>query len=237
MIYGKPFVELDGCSYITSSSGYVSKIDYSGKGWLSGKKNTFSATLSQIGKEKDVLYTAEGQWTDSFTIKSGSGGGSGLKKVASSSQVIDTYNAKTTQTTPLKVPDIDSQDPYESHRAWKSVKAAIEKGDLDAVHNEKSAIEVAQRELRKKEQAEGRTYVRRFFNKSESSNDDTFNTLAKPISWTIDADRTGGIWRFDESKKAVDEHKSAADGVKGADMGVVIDRPPPSEAPQIPELK
>ncbi|PTB73699.1 Oxysterol-binding protein [Trichoderma longibrachiatum ATCC 18648] len=40
LIFGAPFVELDGSSLITSSSGYTAKVDYSGKGWLSGKKNT-----------------------------------------------------------------------------------------------------------------------------------------------------------------------------------------------------
>ncbi|KAG8525952.1 uncharacterized protein KY384_000714 [Bacidia gigantensis] len=233
LIYGKPFVELDGCSYITSSTGYIAKIDYSGKGWLSGKKNTFTATLAKQGHEKDVLYTVDGQWTDSFSIKSGGGGGSHLKKMAGGSQTLETYNAKASKTTSLSVPPIDTQDPYESHKAWRSIKAAIEKGDMDTVHVEKSALENAQRELRKKEQAEGRSYTRRFFNKSDKS--DIFDSLAKPIYASIEADRTGGVWRFDESKKA--DRQNVADGVKGADMGVVNDTEPPSEAPTKAELK
>ena len=39
LIYGNPYVELSGHSYIQSSTGYLSTIEYSGKGWVSGKKN------------------------------------------------------------------------------------------------------------------------------------------------------------------------------------------------------
>lgn len=70
IVYGSPYVELNRSSTIVSSTGYISKIDYSGKGWLSGKKNNFAAALSKEGS-KEILYTIEGQWTDSFTIKEG----------------------------------------------------------------------------------------------------------------------------------------------------------------------
>lgn len=194
LIYGKPFVELNNCTYISSSSGFMAKIDYSGKGWVSGKKNSFTATLYPTGKEKDILYTIEGQWTDSFTIKTG--GGSGLKKA----DPIDTYNAKTTKTTPLQVAPIDQQDPLESNRAWQKVSEGIMKSDMDIVHNEKSKIEMSQRELRRKEQAEGREWQRRFFKRS-SPPDPLFEKLAKPIPGEkIEAEKTGGVWRFDQSK-------------------------------------
>ena len=62
LIFGSPFVELNDKTYITSSSGFTAKIDYSGKGWLSGKKNSFTATLYRTGEEKDTLYTITGQW-------------------------------------------------------------------------------------------------------------------------------------------------------------------------------
>lgn len=70
IIYGSPYVELNKSCSIVSSSGYVSKIDFSGKGWISGKKNSFTATLSKEG-QKDALYTIDGQWTDCFTVKEG----------------------------------------------------------------------------------------------------------------------------------------------------------------------
>lgn len=192
LLYGTPFVELNKCSYIISSSGYISRIDYSGKGWLSGKKNSFVASLYREGKEKEPLYTAEGQWTDNFSIYEGS------KKT---SGALESYNAKTSKTTPLTVAPLDQQDPYESNRAWQYVAAAIKKTDMDTVAIEKSKIENAQRELRRKEQAEGREWQRRFF-KRVAPPCPTFEKLAKPIAEKIESEKTGGIWRFDTEKAA-----------------------------------
>ena len=185
-------MELNSCTYITSSTGYVAKIDYSGKGWLSGKKNSFTAALYPEGKEKDILYSVDGQWTDTFTIKKGN------SKIPS---VLETYNANTAKTTPLSVKPLDQQEPYESNRAWNKVAEGIIKGNMDQVHVEKSKIENEQREMRRKEQAEGREWQRRFFKRSNKP-EPFWEKLAKPIGERIEADKTGGVWRFDESKKA-----------------------------------
>lgn len=195
LIYGSPFVELNKTTYISSSSGYVAKIDYSGKGWVSGKKNSFTATLYPAGKEKDVLYTVEGQWTDGFSIKEGSG-----KKHDSP---IDTYNAKTQKVTPLQVAPVEQQDPLESNRAWSRVAEAIRKGDLDTTSMEKSKIENSQREMRRQEQAEGREWERRFFTRVPGNQDPLFDRLARSIGEKIESDKTGGVWRYAGDKKGL----------------------------------
>ena len=189
LLYGSPFVELNKTSFIISSSGYVAMIDYSGKGWLSGKKNSFTASLYPAGKEKEPLYTIDGQWTDTFTIRDGT------KKAGGE---IETYNAKTSKTTPLIVAPLDQQDAYESNRAWQHVAAAISKGDMDTVGIEKGKIENAQRELRRKEQNEGREWERRFFNRMPGCR--IFETLSKPVGERIEIEKTGGVWRFDSAK-------------------------------------
>lgn len=204
LLYGSPFVELNKSSYIISSSGYVAKIDYSGKGWLSGKKNSFTASLYPVGKEKDPLYTIDGQWTDTFTIRDST------KKVAVE---LETYNAKTSKTTELIVAPLDQQDPYESNRAWQHVAAAISKGDMDTVGVEKGKIENAQRELRRKEQREGREWERRFFKRMPGC--PTFEKLAKPVGERIEIEKTGGVWRFD-SEKAGESKPPFQDGQGGA---------------------
>ncbi len=190
LIYGNPFVELNKCTYISSSSGFVAKIDYSGKGWVSGKKNSFIATLYPAKNEKEILYTIDGQWTDSFTIREGS------KKHGG---VIETYNGKTSKITPLTKTPIDQQDPLESERAWRTTKEAILKGDMDTTSTEKSKIENSQRELRRKEQAEGREWQRRYFTRLPTA-DAAFETLSKPIGEKIELEKTGGVWRFDPEK-------------------------------------
>lgn len=182
-------MELNDKTYITSSSGYTAKIDYSGKGWLSGKKNSVTATLYPTGKEKEVLYTISGQWTKAFDITEGSG-----KK----SKIVETYDADKAKTTPLQIAPIEAQDPMESRRAWAKVAAGIAVGDMDVTGEEKTKIEVSQRELRQKEKAEGRIWERRYFTLAE--NDKVLEKLAPAINYLPEPDKTGGVWRFDDEK-------------------------------------
>ncbi|KAA8646283.1 hypothetical protein EYZ11_007709 [Aspergillus tanneri] len=192
LIYGTPFVELERSTRIVSSTGYVAKIDYSGKGWLSGKKNTFTAILFKESEgEKYPLYTADGQWSSKFTIKN-----------ARTKEEIDKYVVEDSKTTPLQLATLESQDLYESRRAWRDVAVAIERGDMDAVSVAKGRIENAQRELRKVEKAEGREWERRFFRRIDEGEDsDRFQSLAQAIGLTsLESDKTGGVWRFHPEK-------------------------------------
>ncbi|PYI10107.1 oxysterol binding protein [Aspergillus sclerotiicarbonarius CBS 121057] len=206
LIYGTPFVELEKSTRIASSTGYVAKIDYSGKGWLSGKKNTFSAILYKENEgEKKPLYTVDGQWSDSFVIKD------------SRKHEVGRFSVKDTKTTPLTLAPIEEQDLYESRRAWRDVAVGIERGDMDAVSVAKSKIENAQRELRKVEKSEGREWDRRFFKRVNESDDDGFWQLARMLGITsLESEKTGGVWRFDAAN-AVDAkppyHKSGGEGL------------------------
>jgi hypothetical protein len=206
LIFGSPFVELDSHTYITSSSGFTAKIDYSGKGWLSGKKNSFVATMYPTGKETETLYTITGQWTKSFEIREGS---------SKHGNLIETYDAEATPTTPLIVAPVEEQDPLESRRAWSKVADGIARGDMDYTGVEKSKIENEQRALRQQEQAEGRTWERRYFSQIES--DPLLDKLGPVIGLSPDADKTGGIWRFDD-KKAEAVRGKASGGAEQAEL-------------------
>lgn len=196
LIFGAPFIELEGTSFITSSTGFTSKIDYSGKGWLSGKKNSVIASVYPTGKEKDVAYNITGVWTKSFEVHQGSA------KHNSSKTLLETYDAAEHPTSKLVVAPLDKQHPLESRRAWKGVAEGIAKGDMDAVSREKSAIEKAQRELRAKEKAEGRAWERRYFTDRQATTDSVLETLGPNVGLPLsgDADKTGGLWRFDAEK-------------------------------------
>ena len=187
MITGSPYVELNRCSYIQSSSGYTARIDYSGKGWLSGKRNTITAVLYPEGKEKEVLYTITGQWNEKLDIKQGT-----------SKKVVETYDATKHKTTPLQVAPHEEQDDLESRKAWCKVAQAILVGDMDTTSREKSLIENRQRELRKVEKEEGREWQRIFFSRTETF--PVFEALAAKIGENIDSDKTNGVWKFDLEK-------------------------------------
>jgi hypothetical protein len=196
LIFGAPFVELDGSSTITSSSGFSAKIDYSGKGWLSGKKNTIIASIFPTDSEKEVLYNITGQWTKEFEIYEGPA------KKNSKSTLVSTYDAAGTLQTDLTIASLDKQHPLESRRAWGKVAEAIQKGDMDSVSIEKTKIEQAQRVLRLKENTDGQPWERRYFN--AATEDETLTLLGKAAGVPVDGDKdkTGGLWRFDADKAA-----------------------------------
>ncbi|KAF9301888.1 Oxysterol binding protein, partial [Linnemannia elongata] len=48
MVTGRPSVELSGTTYIVSSAGHMTTIEYSTKGYFSGERHSFKATLKPI---------------------------------------------------------------------------------------------------------------------------------------------------------------------------------------------
>jgi hypothetical protein len=100
------------------------------------------------------------------------------------------------------VAPIEQQHPLESRRAWSQVAAAIAKGDLDLVGTEKGKIESAQRDMRIREKAEGRTWEQRYFSTPVDGKDNVLSTLGPVVGVpeSGDADKTGGLWRFDPAK-------------------------------------
>lgn len=177
--------ELSGTSYIHSSSGFTTKIEYCAKGWLRGASHSFKATLFRDGAEKSPLYTATGQWDGSYTVTNGKG------------KVIDTVDVGSLERTPLQVAPIEKQHPLETGRAWQPVIDAINSNDIFAVGHEKSRIENAQRALRKEEAREGRTWEGRYFTLAE--NDPAVARLALRGKHEPCHDYHV-YWKFDESK-------------------------------------
>ena len=232
LIYGAPFVELGKFTHIVSSSGYVAKMDFAGKGWVSGKKNSFTAQVWNASgghgpghSEKDPIYTAEGQWSEAFDLKEGSG-----KKA----NLISSFKPSDIKLSRLNVAPIEEQDPLESRKAWSQVSRAIEKGDMDATSYYKTRIEQAQRALRAKEQKEGRTWERVFFRNvsPDEPSEANIQKLIKQctqLGWEgLAPDKTGGIWRYDpakaeKAKRPFHEDALAALGEKSGGNGAAGD--------------
>ncbi|SCU96000.1 LAMI_0F04764g1_1 [Lachancea mirantina] len=157
MLVASPFVELDGKAYIQSSSGLFSVVEFSGRGYFSGKKNSFKARIfkgQSDSKDKEkAVYTISGQWSGTSTINKG--------KSKKSEQLF--YDAAQVKAEHLYVKPIEKQHALESRKAWQKVAEAIKLGDFGLIDQEKSTLEQAQRELRKEEEAKGINWQRRWF--------------------------------------------------------------------------
>lgn len=183
LISGTPHPELHGTYHISSSTGYISEIDFSGKGFLSGKKHSLDAILYEMNDKMNPLYTVTGQWNDQITIRD------------KNNEDIETIDINTLQPTPMDVEDLSNQDPWESRKAWAHVIAALHRGDMQATVNEKSKVEKAQRELRKLEETKGLKWKPLFFRNTDE--DPVFQKLAGPVGVSLESDKTVGVWKLD----------------------------------------
>ena len=195
-----PYVELDKTTYIISSTGYISTIDYAGKGWVYGQKNSFTATLS---KDKQPLYKVSGQWTGEavYTVLNNS-----------AQKDIPFWSAKSNNPTHVVVLPTEQQTPWESRKVWKNVAEAIEKNDVDTAGRYKSAIEIGQRKMREDERNTGEVWKQRFFSWIEC--DDTASALrAELIALTgisLNGNAQVGSWKFapdEEDSKVIESGK------------------------------
>lgn len=159
IIVALPFVELEGKLYIQGSNGMIAVIEYSGRGYVTGKKNTFKARIyqdqiSSMKKEK-ALVTISGQWLGKSYIAKG------LSLPLSKDELF--YDATATNPEKLMVKAVEQQHPLELRKAWIKVAEAVKKGDFDLIHEEKLKIENDQREQRKQEEADGSKWTTRWF--------------------------------------------------------------------------
>ncbi|XDT37977.1 Oxysterol-binding protein family signature [Nakaseomyces glabratus] len=229
ILMAAPFVELEGRSYLQSSTGLLSVVEFSGRGYFSGKKNSFKARIyksaADSADKNKAIYTISGQWSGSSKI-------SKLNPATGYSDEIGTfYEAERVPVSHLSVKPIDKQHPLESRKAWKEVAEAIKAGDMDLITKTKSDLEQKQRDLRKEEEAKGICWERRWFKDFDYSDapgkdylvpekDDIFLQLAKAMDLSIKnvpsgtlngekedkkEDLTSIHWRFD--RKLWDEEK------------------------------
>ncbi|KAL3232205.1 Uncharacterized protein RNJ44_04121 [Nakaseomyces bracarensis] len=229
ILMAAPFVELEGKSYLQSSTGLLCVVEFSGRGYFSGKKNSFKARIfksaADSADKNKAIYTIQGQWSGTSKI-------SKLNPATGAQEEIGLfYEADKVATEHLKVKSIEDQHPLESRKAWKDVAEAITTGDMDKITKTKTELEQKQRDLRKEEEAKGICWERRWFKDFDYSEtpskdylvpqkDDLFLSLAKTMNLSIKNVPSGTIvgdkedkkenlqaihWRFD--RKLWDEEK------------------------------
>ncbi|KAE9380763.1 Oxysterol-binding protein [Stipitochalara longipes BDJ] len=182
------YPEIYGTYYLTSSTGFTSQITFSGKGFFSGARNSFEAKLYRTDDEKkEPLYTARGQWSDRFVITDTRG----IKE-----PIICEPGA--VPASKLEVAPLEAQDAWETRKAWQHVLAALRENDMQGIVNEKTRVEEAQRAMRREEAAAGKVWEPKFFSSSEDS--PLFHELAAGTPWALEAERTKGVWTFDQEK-------------------------------------
>lgn len=171
LLMAAPFVELDSKSYIQSSNGLLTVIEYSGRGYFSGKKNTFKAkiyrNIVEYNNNEYPLYTMSGQW-------------SGVSKVANGTtgeELCTFFDAPNHPVEHLVVKPIEEQHPLESRKAWKEVAEGIRQGDMTMISEAKNILENNQRELRKQEEEKGIDWERRWFKDFDYSSAEPEKTL------------------------------------------------------------
>lgn len=140
--YGAPYLELSGTSHICSSTGYLATINYTGKGYFSGKSHSYKAMVSHVSQPSSALYNIEGEWAGVSKFK-------GKAPDGSSGSVF--WDAKGNERHELQVKPVEEQADMESRKVWKKVADGIRSGDYDTASKEKSRIENEQRSKRKEE--------------------------------------------------------------------------------------
>lgn len=187
ILSGNPYLELGGETKIYSSTGFTSRVEYAGKGWISGKKHRLTARMYRTDSPEEDLYTTTGQWSDDLVFKD-------VRKGA----VVDSSHVQLAPRIPLVVADIEDQDPWESRRAWSGVAKAITDGDMRGTGYTKSLIENGQRKMRVDERNEGKIWQQRFFSNAEVG--EFVRKVQEREQLDLGMERTLGVWRYDEAK-------------------------------------
>jgi hypothetical protein len=154
--YGSPYIELADTSCVVGG-GYITTIEYKGKGYFSGKSHSFKSTTVPMpgqGGAGPREIAIEGTWHESSKFVKGGGG------------TFHEVHEQKEETTPLEWSSELGES--ETRRLWFLVAKGIREGDFELASREKSRIENEQRQKRKDEVAEGRTWELKHFEHQDS---------------------------------------------------------------------
>lgn len=184
ILTGGPYPELQGTYKIPSTSGYTSSIDFEGKGLFgsASKKHKFEAKVYRNGQADNPLYTISGHWDSTFVIHD-----------VGKAQDIEEFDVQTAKVTQLMTDPLSEQDPWESRLAWRDVREALQKGDMQGAADAKSKLENGQREMRKLD-GDGKDWDRLFYGADEI--DELAEQLAREVGQTMDPKETVAAWKF-----------------------------------------
>ncbi|KAM0338195.1 hypothetical protein ACHAPU_011403 [Fusarium lateritium] len=178
------YPEIIGTYTIVSSSGYVSEIEFSGAGLFRGKRNSFEARVYHKDTPKKTCYKLCGVWSEGWKIVDGKG-------------MSETYN-NSEHLAAMDIDPVEKQSPRESRRAWKDVISALEQGNYRDASAAKHEVEEYQRQKRREEKAQGKTWQPSLFRSTPGDEHCVFHQLAKGTKWQLHDAQTKGVWRVHE---------------------------------------
>ena len=199
LLTGSPYPELLGTYKLFSSSGIVAEITFGGKSFnpfSSASRNNFEVRVYSSTSPTEAIYTVSGIWSDTWTVNDKLG------------QELYTTSISDTAHRPvqLSVAPLEKQSPWESRRAWHDVAANLRSGTFQKALNAKSKLENRQREMRKKEKAEGQEWESAFFVRcsEQEIQEGELARILKVAANEVDLKSTLGAdkcWRFDAGKE------------------------------------
>ncbi|KAF5615862.1 oxysterol-binding protein [Fusarium sp. NRRL 25303] len=184
------YPEITGSYRIVSSSGYSSRITFSGAGLVRGARNRFEASVFHQKAPETHLYEISGVWSESWVIKDGKTG-----------EILEIYQVDAPENGPaqMELEPIENQDPWESRRAWKDTIEQLQAGNLRAAAAAKHEVEAAQRLLREQEKDRGEEWRPLLFQSHPGASHQVFQDLTRGTQWTLSDIRTKGVWRLDNN--------------------------------------
>ncbi|KAK6534151.1 hypothetical protein TWF281_005488 [Arthrobotrys megalospora] len=210
-------LEYSGTSWIVSSSGLITEIvfeDGSGGGSLkgafglggasnTGRDNSRRGVSAKISRWQEIgdgerkveerpLATVQGCWDGRLTIRFIDSGREEAFEVAQ-------IPMATMHTTPA-----ENQSEWHSQKAWGATKDALANNDWKKAAEEKRKVEEWQRDLRQREEREGKKWIPRYFRPTNFC--ERAEYLAGIRSGTFSPTLRLGepIWRFDQSRKDIE---------------------------------
>lgn len=189
---GRLYPEILGTYHIVSSSGFVSEMTFSGAGFCWGRKNGFAARVyRRDDAQRQSIFEVEGTWSGGWTVKDGRTG-----------EVMEKYavDAPENVPAPIEMAPLQEQDPWESRRAWAGVAGALARNDFGDTVAQKTRLEQAQRQRRRREKEAGVVWEPRFFRSSAAAGHAVFHQLSRGLSWPLCPEKTKGVWRVDEAR-------------------------------------
>ncbi|KAF4586212.1 Oxysterol binding protein [Pleurotus pulmonarius] len=158
--YGSPYIELCETSYIVGG-GYVSTVEYKGKGYFSGKSHSFKASVTPAPGAPGREHVIEGLWhaTSKF-VKGGVSGRGDFHDVSGPKEEVTVVAGGGDGGDGAPEGEMGE---FETRKLWRLVAKGIREGDFESASREKGRIENEQRQRRRDELAAGTSWALKHF--------------------------------------------------------------------------